>query len=159
MEDAKKCLELTPDESEAVSRVVVPEIRVGKEPSLYDIFATTGIRVDRVEPGFAVCSFKVPPRLTDKDGNLSNGAIANLVDVAGASLIYVMGLPMNVSVDMSISYVSKAKIDDELEITSKRLGQKGGYSGTSVLMRNKATGEIVAEGRHSLFRSAAASKL
>lgn len=47
----------------------------------------------------------------DKDGNLSNGAIANLVDVAGASLIYVMGLPMNVSVDMSISYVSKAKID------------------------------------------------
>ncbi|XP_020423071.1 acyl-coenzyme A thioesterase 13 isoform X2 [Prunus persica] len=153
MEDAKKCLELTPDESEAVSRVVVPEIRVGKEPSLYDLFATTGIRVDRVEPGFAVCSFK------DKDGNLSNGAIANLVDVAGASLIYVMGLPMNVSVDMSISYVSKAKIDDELEITSKRLGQKGGYSGTSVLMRNKATGEIVAEGRHSLFRSPAASKL
>lgn len=47
----------------------------------------------------------------DKDGNLSNGAIANLVDVAGASLIYVTGLPMNVSVDMSISYVSKAKID------------------------------------------------
>lgn len=46
----------------------------------------------------------------DKDGNLSNGAIANLVDVAGASLIYVTGLPMNVSVDMSISYVSKAKI-------------------------------------------------
>lgn len=40
---------------------------------------------------------------------------------------------------------------DELEITSKVLGQKGGYSGTIVLLRNKATGAVVAEGRHSLF--------
>ncbi|EXC01494.1 hypothetical protein L484_022071 [Morus notabilis] len=40
---------------------------------------------------------------------------------------------------------------DELEITSRLLGRKEGYSGTTVLMKNKATGEIIAEGRHSLF--------
>lgn len=40
---------------------------------------------------------------------------------------------------------------DELEITASLLGQRGGYSGTLVLIRNKATGELVAEGRHSLF--------
>ena len=40
---------------------------------------------------------------------------------------------------------------DELEIISKVLGHKGGYSGTYVLLKNKATGEVVAEGRHSLF--------
>ncbi|KAG9157791.1 hypothetical protein Leryth_025930 [Lithospermum erythrorhizon] len=42
---------------------------------------------------------------------------------------------------------------DELEITSRVLGQKGKYSGTIVLIRNKSTGEVVAEGRHSLFGS------
>ena len=50
------------------------------------------------------------------------------------------------------------KLQDELEITSKRLGQRGRYSGTHVLLRNKVSGEIIAEGRHSLFRSSS-SKL
>lgn len=51
------------------------------------------------------------------------------------------------------------KLQDELEITSKKLGQRGRYLGTIVLLRNKATGEIIAEGRHSLFRSNVGSKL
>jgi len=42
-------------------------------------------------------------------------------------------------------------LQDELEITSRLLGRKGGYSGTIVLLKNKATGELIAEGRHSLF--------
>lgn len=42
-------------------------------------------------------------------------------------------------------------LQDELEITSRLLGSKGGYSGTIVLLKNKATGELIAEGRHSLF--------
>ncbi|MCL7049741.1 hypothetical protein MKW94_019812 [Papaver nudicaule] len=58
---------------------------------------------------------------------------------------------MKVSVDMSISYLSTAKLNDELEIVSRALGRKRGYFGTSVLIKNKETGEIIAEGRHSLF--------
>lgn len=42
-------------------------------------------------------------------------------------------------------------VQDELEIVLKLLGQKGRYSGTSVIITNKRNGEIVAEGRHSLF--------
>ncbi|XP_070674311.1 uncharacterized protein [Malus domestica] len=165
MENAKKSVELTEDELEAFSRLVLPEPQTGE--CIYNHFAITGIRVDRVEPGFVACTLKVPPRLTDRAGNLANGAIANLVDLVGAS-VHFRGLPMNVSVDISISYLSKAKLgqlivlglqlQDELEITSKSLGQRGRYSGVSILMRNKATGEMIAEGRHSLFRSAA-SKL
>ncbi|XP_068338587.1 uncharacterized protein [Pyrus communis] len=154
MEDAKKYLEVTEDESEAVSRLVFPSDR-----SIYDHFVESGIRVDRVQPGFVVCTFKVPPRLTDRAGNLANGVIATLVDVVGASTVFVPHIPMTVSVDMSISYMAKAKLNDELEITSKRLGQRGRYSGTHVLLRNKASGEIIAEGRHSLFRPSSTSKL
>ncbi|XP_050110230.1 uncharacterized protein LOC126589089 isoform X3 [Malus sylvestris] len=159
MEKAKKSLELTHDESEAASRLTVTPHQAGAGPSFYEYYALRGIRVDRVEPGLVVCSFKVPPRLTDRAGNLANGAIATLVDVVGASTVFVPHIPMTVSVDMSISYMAKAKLYDELEITSKRLGQRGRYYGTYVLLRNKASGEIIAEGRHSLFRPSSTSKL
>ncbi|XP_030964122.1 acyl-coenzyme A thioesterase 13-like [Quercus lobata] len=151
MEKAREFLELSSEESESVSRLIIHPHRVGHEPSFYDDFALRGIRVDRVEPGLVSCTFKVPRRLTDRTGKLASGAIANLVDEVGAAVVHVEGLPMNVSVDMSISFLSTAKLDDELELTSRVLGRKGGYSGTVVLIRNKATGELIAEGRHSLF--------
>ena len=42
---------------------------------------------------------------------MASGAVANLVDEMGGALVHVEGLPMNVSVDMSISYLSTAKLD------------------------------------------------
>ncbi|KAF5194878.1 Thioesterase superfamily protein [Thalictrum thalictroides] len=121
------------------------------QQSFYEEFALKGIRVDRIESGCVVCTFVVPRRLTNATGNLCSGAIANIIDEVGGAVVHVDGLPMNVSVDMSISYLSTAKVNDELEIISRVLGKKGGYSGTIVLLRNKATGEVIAEGRHSLF--------
>ncbi|XP_010510436.1 PREDICTED: uncharacterized protein LOC104786686 [Camelina sativa] len=118
--------------------------------SFYEVFSLRGIRVNRVDPGFISCSFKVPLRLTDRDGNLANGAIANLVDEVGGALVQIQGLPFCVSVDMSIAFLSTAKLG-ELEITSRLLGVRGGYTGTLVVVRNNETGEIIAEGRHSLF--------
>lgn len=65
MEKAKKSLELiSEEESNLVTRLAVPAHRVGSGFSSYEDFALKGIRVDRVEPGLVVCSFKVPPRLT-----------------------------------------------------------------------------------------------
>lgn len=49
--------------------------------------------------------------LQDRNGNLASGAIANLVDEVGGAVVHVEGLPMNVSVDMSISFVSTAKVN------------------------------------------------
>uniref|UniRef100_A0A3Q7H1N1 Thioesterase domain-containing protein n=1 Tax=Solanum lycopersicum TaxID=4081 RepID=A0A3Q7H1N1_SOLLC len=170
MEKAKAFLELTQGESDRVSSLAFPPHRLGTECSFYEYYSLRGIRVDRIEPGQLFCTFKVPPRLTDREGKLASGAIANLVDEVGGAVVYVEGLPMNVSVDMSISFLSSAKagrllggillvrlawefedMKDELEVIGRVLGQKGGYSGTSVLVKNKTTGELIAEGRHSLF--------
>uniref|UniRef100_A0A2P2JUQ5 Acyl-coenzyme A thioesterase 13 n=1 Tax=Rhizophora mucronata TaxID=61149 RepID=A0A2P2JUQ5_RHIMU len=151
MEKAREFLPLSKEQSESVSQLAIQPHRVGLDPSFYEDFALRGIRVDWVEPGFVSCTFKVPPRLTDRNGNLATGAIANLVDEVGGAVVHVEGLPMNLSVDMSISFLSSAKLNDELEITSKILGRQGGYSGTIVLVKNKVTGELIAEGRHSLF--------
>lgn len=48
--------------------------------------------------------------LQDRTGKLVNGAIANLVDEVGGAVVHVEGLPMNVSVDMSISFLSTAHV-------------------------------------------------
>ncbi|KAK8513279.1 hypothetical protein V6N13_002027 [Hibiscus sabdariffa] len=146
MEKAKESLELN-KEVESVSRLTIHPHRVGVEGSFYEDFAVRGIRVDRVEPGFVSCTLK------DKSGNLAIGAVANLVDEVGATIVQVEGLSltMNVSVDMSISFLGTAKLNDELEIVSKVLGRRGSYAGAIVVVRNKETGELIAEGRHSLF--------
>ena len=52
--------------------------------------------------------------LQDRAGKLANGAIANLVDEVGGAVTHVEGLPMNVSVDMSISFLSTARVDVSL---------------------------------------------
>ncbi|XP_039135647.1 acyl-coenzyme A thioesterase 13-like isoform X1 [Dioscorea cayenensis subsp. rotundata] len=151
MERTREFLVRGDSESKSVSALEVRPHRAGLAASFFEALALRGIRVDSIQRGSLTCTFTVPPRLTGVDGNLSAGAIANLVDEIGGAVILADGQHTKVSVDMSISYMSAARIHDELEITAKVLGHKGGYSGTSVLMKNKATGDVVAEGRHSLF--------
>lgn len=55
----------------------------------------------------------------DRSGKLATGAIANLVDEVGGAIVHVEGLPMNVSVDMSISFLSTAKLNVTKPLTSK----------------------------------------
>ncbi|CAA7038067.1 unnamed protein product [Microthlaspi erraticum] len=145
MEKIREYLQLDVDDDEA------PRVEgLVRGRSFYEDFSLRGIRVNRVDPGFISCTFKVPLRLTDREGKLANGAIANLVDEVGGAVVHEEG-SMNVSVDMSIAILSKAKLGEELEITSRVMGVKGNYKGTIVVVRNKMTGEIIAEGRHSLF--------
>lgn len=151
MEKAKKFLEVTKEESEPVLALAIPPHNKGTESSFYEYFALRGIRVDHFEPGLISCSFKVPPRLTDRDGNLASGAIANLVDCAGWTVAHNKGGILKLSVDMSILYLSSAKVADDLEIVSRVLSKKGDYYGTVVVVKNKTTGEVIAEGRLSLF--------
>ena len=49
--------------------------------------------------------------LQDRTGKLASGAIANLVDIVGGCVVHVEGLPVNVSVDISISFLSTARPD------------------------------------------------
>ncbi|ESQ51469.1 hypothetical protein EUTSA_v10017356mg [Eutrema salsugineum] len=149
MEKIREYLQLSEDVDDGGEAPRVEGLVRGR--SFYEDFSLRGIRVNRVVPGFISCTFKVPLRLTNRDGELVNGAIANLVDEVGGAVVHEEGLPMNVSVDMSIAFLSKAKLGEELEITSRVMGERGGYKGTIVVVRNQKTGEIIAEGRHSLF--------
>ncbi|XP_071715540.1 uncharacterized protein [Rutidosis leptorrhynchoides] len=144
-------LRVTRKDSNRIARLTISRRRPEFTDTFYDNFALKGTRVDGLERGSITCSFIVPRRLTDRNGDLAVGAIANLVDAIGGAMAYEKNAPMKLSVDMSISYLSTAKLNDELEIRGKLLGEKDGYSGTLVVLKNKSTGEIIAEGRHSLM--------
>ncbi|CAI9301252.1 unnamed protein product [Lactuca saligna] len=146
---ARGYLRVTQQDSERIALLNIP--RPQAFYCFYTEFNLRGIRVDRFQPGSVTCSFTVPLRLTDRNGYLAVGAIAGLVDVIGATLVYNKDESLNVSSDMSISYLSMAKLNDEMEISGKLLGRKGGYRGTLIIFKKKATGEMIAEGRHSLF--------
>ena len=123
-------------------------------PSFFEGFALRGIRVLRLHPGFIHCSYTVPPSLTDSTtGCLAAGAVVALVDEIGSAASISEGQNLKVSVDMSVAFpdLSQARPGDRLSITARALGHKGAYSGTHVLFTNAGTGNVVAEGRHSLF--------
>lgn len=122
-------------------------------PSFFEGFALQGIRVESIRPGYILCSFTVPARLTAGDNRIAPGAVVALVDEIGSAASVSDGHPLKVSVDMSVSFVdlAAASAGDALRITARALGHKGSYCGTHVLVANAATGQVVAEGRHSLF--------
>ncbi|KAJ1271564.1 hypothetical protein BS78_06G136900 [Paspalum vaginatum] len=127
--------------------------RQGPAPSFFEGFALQGVRVESIRPGHILCSFTVPARLTAGGGHIAPGAVVALVDEIGSAAAVADGKHLKVSVDMSVSFVDLAAAapGDDLRITARALGHKGAYSGTHVLVANAATGQVVAEGRHSLF--------
>nr|CAB3475006.1 unnamed protein product [Digitaria exilis] len=128
---------------------------------LFDAFTVAGLRVDAIEPGRAmICSFTVPPRLTDASKRMHGGALASLVDLVGTAVFFAGGSPVTgVSLEITISYLNAARANEELEIESRILsiGEKTGC--VTVEIRNKATGEVIAHGRHTKYLAIVSSKL
>ncbi|KAL8182438.1 UNVERIFIED_CONTAM: Acyl-coenzyme A thioesterase 13 [Gekko kuhli] len=74
--------------------------------------------------GKVVCEMKVEEEHTNRGGTLHGGLTATLVDVVStAALMYTERQAPGVSVDMNISYMSAAKIGDEILITAEVLKQ------------------------------------
>ncbi|XP_020135717.1 acyl-coenzyme A thioesterase 13 isoform X1 [Microcebus murinus] len=101
-------------------------------------------------PGKVVCEMKVEEEHTNRMGTLHGGLTATLVDDIStvALLCTERGLP-GVSVDMNITYMSPAKIGEDVVITAHILKQGRTLAFASVDLTNKATGKLVAQGRHT----------
>ncbi|KAH7542297.1 hypothetical protein FEM48_Zijuj02G0058500 [Ziziphus jujuba var. spinosa] len=63
----------------------------------------------------------------DRDGKLANGAIANIVDVVGGSVVQVEGLPLCFSVDISISFLSTANLHVSNQFHLSHIGLPLGF--------------------------------
>uniref|UniRef100_A0A0D9V8M2 Acyl-coenzyme A thioesterase 13 n=1 Tax=Leersia perrieri TaxID=77586 RepID=A0A0D9V8M2_9ORYZ len=127
---------------------------------LYDVLTVAGLRVDAIEPGRLLCSFTVPPRLTNASSKrMHGGAMASLVDLVGSAVFFAGGSPTTgVSVDITVSYVHAAREKEEIEIEARVLGIVGTTGCVTVEVRRKSTGEVLAHGRHTKYL-AVSSKL
>ncbi|XP_004147337.1 acyl-coenzyme A thioesterase 13 [Cucumis sativus] len=118
----------------------------------YENFILTGIRVLLIQPGRILCSLKVPARLLNENNSLHGGASASLVDCIGSAALATLGaITTGVSLEISVSYLDAAYLDEEIEIDSKvlRMGKTIGV--VNVELRRKGNGKIIAQGRHTKY--------
>ncbi|KAF3450727.1 hypothetical protein FNV43_RR06816 [Rhamnella rubrinervis] len=109
--------------------------------------ALEGLQVIHVHRGFVLCNFLVPTCLSDQHGNWHVGAMATLIDDVGAAAIYSSVGHVKVSVDFNVSYFSTAKIQEEIEIEAKVVGELGKLSSVIVQVRRKCNGQLIALGK------------
>lgn len=141
----KKYLEKEPREDEVTKIHELPF-------KFFDPFIMEGLNFDVIEPGRIVASFKVPPRLLNTANTLHGGAIASLVDLVGSAVIYTSGAATTgVSVEINVSYLDAGLPNEEIEIEAKNLRVGRSIAVVSVDLRKKATGKLIAQGRHTKY--------
>lgn len=129
---------------------LVPLVQHQAEHGSYNSLLTHSISVDHESPGRFVCTLRVPAYLCNADGRLHGGAITSLVDIIGSGPLYSMGMPHSgVSVDINVTIIAGACLGEEIEIEAKTLGAGKSMAVVSVDIRLKATGKLVAQGRHT----------
>ncbi|XP_012890696.1 PREDICTED: acyl-coenzyme A thioesterase 13 [Dipodomys ordii] len=108
------------------------------------------VTVVSAAPEKLVCEMKVEEQHANKLGTLHGGLTATLIDSIStmALMCTERGAP-GVSVDMNITYMSPAKIGEEVVITAHILKQGRTLAFASVDLTNKATGKLIAQGRHT----------
>ncbi|XP_058523403.1 acyl-coenzyme A thioesterase 13 [Ochotona princeps] len=108
------------------------------------------VSVVSAAPGKVVCEMKVEEQHTNKMGTLHGGLTATLVDLIStvALMFSERGLP-GVSVDMNITYMAPAKIGEDILISAHILKQGRTLAFASVDLTSKATGKLIAQGRHT----------
>uniref|UniRef100_A0A0E0JRU6 Acyl-coenzyme A thioesterase 13 n=1 Tax=Oryza punctata TaxID=4537 RepID=A0A0E0JRU6_ORYPU len=127
---------------------------------LYDAFTVSGLRVDAIQPGRVLCSFTIPPRLTNASSKrMHGGAVASLVDLVGSAVFFAGGSPKTgVTVEITVSYLDAAHANEEIEIEARVLGIGETTGCVTVEVRRKGTGEVLAHGRITKYL-AVSSKL
>ncbi|KAF3780680.1 Acyl-coenzyme A thioesterase 13 [Nymphaea thermarum] len=120
--------------------------------SSYDSLISSCIRLDEAFPGRLLCSFVVPPHLLNTGKFLHGGASASLVDIIGSAVILTTGvLTTGVTLEISVSYLDSAYLNEEIEIEAKVLRIGKAIAVVNVELRKKGNGKIVATGRHTKY--------
>uniref|UniRef100_A0A3B4BIE3 Acyl-coenzyme A thioesterase 13 n=1 Tax=Periophthalmus magnuspinnatus TaxID=409849 RepID=A0A3B4BIE3_9GOBI len=108
------------------------------------------LNVLSASPGKVVCEMQVAEEHTNRGGTLHGGMTATLVDVISTlAIMYSERSAPGVSVDMNITYMNAAKVGEDVLITAQVLKQGKTLAFATVDLTNKASGKIIAQGRHT----------
>ncbi|KAL3735878.1 hypothetical protein ACJRO7_024924 [Eucalyptus globulus] len=136
------------DDDDEVERAVrwLEDLSNGVLNREFDFLTLQGLRVVRARKDSLLCTFVVPDRLSDMDGNWHVGAMATLIDDVGAAMAYSATGKLKATLDFCVSYLSTAKIREEVEIESKVVGagSKGKLAMVVMEVRRKDSGKLIA---------------
>ncbi|KMZ60333.1 hypothetical protein ZOSMA_5G02000 [Zostera marina] len=118
-----------------------------------------GLKILQIDCGRTICTFIIPDRLVNEDGNWTAGAIAGMIDIICAiSIIAAIG-EIKLSVSFNITYYTPAKSQEEVEIEGKVLFDVGKLTNVLVEIKKKRSGELVAVGKQWMSSIATRSKI
>ncbi|KAE8696077.1 putative Major facilitator superfamily protein [Hibiscus syriacus] len=106
-----------------------------------------GLRITHARKGYLRSEFAVPSLAADVNGNWHGGAIAILMDAVGAVAAYSAFHHVIKSVDFSISHYSTAKIQEEVVVEAKVVGNHDKLVQVMMEARMKANNELIASGK------------
>ncbi|KAG5026026.1 hypothetical protein AAZX31_08G201400 [Glycine max] len=108
---------------------------------------TKGIRLVKAHKGFILCDLIIHSGLLDENGNWHASAITTLVDMLASFASYSITSCHQVTLDLSISFYSTAKVQEEVEVEAKVIRKKDELISVIVEVRKKHNGELVALGK------------
>lgn len=100
--------------------------------------------------GKVVCEMRVEEEHANRGGTLHGGLTATLVDIISTlAIMQSERRAPGVSVDMNITYMNAAKMGEDILITAQVLKQGRTLAFATVDLTSKATGKLIAQGRHT----------
>ncbi|KAM0934650.1 putative acyl-CoA hydrolase [Dioscorea sansibarensis] len=110
------------------------------------------LKADRVETGRIICSFVVNPAFTNPYNTLHGGVVASVAEaVAVACANSVAGDVELFTGETATSYLSAARVNDEVEVEGRVLREGRRVIVTEVEFRIKKTGRMFYANRSTLY--------
>ncbi|KAK1727646.1 hypothetical protein CaCOL14_004982 [Colletotrichum acutatum] len=125
---------------------------------IYAFLFNPGLKLTHASKGLIIARLPVTANHLNSSGSIHGSVSATIVDWAGGLAIAAWDLreATGVSVDINISYLSGAKLGDEIEIEGKieKVGGSLAFTHVNIYKVNSADGTrgaTVANGRHTKF--------
>ncbi|CAG8513949.1 4875_t:CDS:2 [Paraglomus occultum] len=118
----------------------------------FDTLALSEMKITQATHGRVSGEFTVGGKHLNRLGGLHGGVTSTIVDLGGSLAIASKGLfATGVSTDLNVTFVNSAKQGDVLlmEASCVKLGKTLAF--TEINLRNKESGNLIAQGRHTKF--------
>ncbi|VVB00471.1 unnamed protein product [Arabis nemorensis] len=125
----------------------IQDVAKGEGHSKLESLILEGLKIIHIEKGILRCKLVITDRVSGEDGVWHAGAIASVIDMIGAAVVYSAGKGLHVSLDINTSFYSTAKIQEEVEIEGRVVASKKDLKGAMVEIRREGNGEVIATGR------------
>lgn len=110
----------------------------------------SGMVVEHIEEGKAVCSLRVEKSMTNAFDTLHGGVSSTIVDVLGTlALLSKDNMRPGISIELNICFLKPACVGDQLTLYGSVLkyGKKVGFTEVQIMKND----EIIATGRHTKY--------